>query len=95
LLINSLPFLKATKMTFLFMAFAFITLMGSSDAGLLTYGACQTGCNGVWVACCAAAGATAGVVTVAAAVPAAVIACNVAQGGCMAMCAALLLTPTP
>ena len=78
------------------MALSVLTLMaGQSHAGLLSYGLCQTGCNTVWVACCAAAGTTAGVATGGLAVPAAVLACNIAQGSCMAICAAILLTPTP
>ncbi len=36
-----------------------------SDAGILAllsgYGLCQTGCNAAWVACCTAAGVTAGI----------------------------------
>ena len=62
-------------------------------AGLAVYGVCQTGCNAAWVACVAAAGGTAGVTTGGLAVPAAILACNVAQGACMAACAALALSP--
>ena len=40
-------------------------------------------------------GGTAGVTTGGAAVPAAILACNVAQGACMATCAAIALAPTP
>ncbi len=58
-----------------------------AQAGLLAYGICQTGCNTVWVACVAAAGGVG--------VPAAVLACNAAQGVCMAACIAAGLTPTP
>ena len=77
-----------------------ILFVGSSDGGLLTamasYGMCQTGCNALWVACIAAAGGVAGVSTGGAAVPAVIIACNVAQGVCMAACAAAILAvPTP
>ena len=70
-------------------------LLEESEAGLLAYGICQTGCNSVWVACVAAAGGTAGVTTGGVAVPAAILACNVAQGTCMAACVAAGLTPTP
>lgn len=55
------------------------------------YGACQTACNAGWVSCYAAAGLTAGTVTAGAAMPAAAIACNAAQGVCMASCAAAFL----
>ena len=63
--------------------------------GPVAYGICQTGCNTVWVACVAAAGGTAGVSTGGAGVPAAIVACNAAQGVCMAACIAAGLTPTP
>lgn len=66
-----------------------------TDAGLLAYGICQTGCNACVVACYAAAGFTFGTVTAGAAVPAALIACNAAQGVCMAACVAAGLSPTP
>ena len=77
-----------------------LILLGSlfieeTEAGLLAYGICQTGCNTVWVACVSAAGGTAGVSTGGLAVPAAILACNVAQGTCMAACVAAGLTPTP
>ncbi len=73
-------------------------LPAGADAGLIglaAYGACQTGCNTVWVACVAAAGGTAGVSTGGVAVPAAILACNAAQGVCMAACAGIALAPTP
>ena len=70
-------------------------LIAQTNAGILAYGICQTGCNAVWVACCAAAGGTAGVATGGVGVPAAILACNAAQGVCMAACAAIALTPTP
>ena len=66
-----------------------------TQSGLLAYGICQTGCNAIWVACVAAAGGTAGVSTGGAAVPAAILACNAAQGTCMAACVAAGLSPTP
>jgi hypothetical protein len=78
----------------IFIILALLTLLGGTSGGPLAYGLCQTGCNTVWVACCAAAGATAGVVTGGAGAIPAVLACNVAQGACMAICAAILLTPT-
>ena len=66
-----------------------------AQLGPLAYAICQTGCNTVWVACVAAAGGTAGVSTGGAAVPAAILACNAAQGTCMAACVAAGLSPTP
>lgn len=52
------------------------------------------GCNGIAVACYAAAGFTFGVTVVGG--PPAIVACNVALGGCMATCATVaLLAPTP
>ena len=65
-----------------------------AEAGLLAYAICQTGCNAVWVACCAAAGGTAGVTTGGLAVPAAILACNAAQGVCMTACIAAGFAPT-
>lgn len=62
--------------------------------GPLAYGICQTGCNAVWVACVAAAGGVAGVSTGGAGVPASILACNSAQGVCMAACVAAGLLPT-
>ena len=66
-----------------------------AQSGPLAYAICQTGCNTVWVACVAAAGGTAGVSTGGVAVPAAILACNAAQGTCMAACVAAGLSPTP
>lgn len=65
-----------------------------TQSGPLAYGICQTGCNAVWVACVAAAGGVAGVSTGGIAVPAAILACNAAQGTCMAACVAAGLLPT-
>ena len=72
---------------------ALISTSKAAIVGLAIYGFCQTGCNTAWVACVAAAGGTAGVATAGLAVPAAVAACSVAQGACMAACAALALSP--
>ena len=77
-----------------------ILCFGKADGGLLTamasYGMLQTCCNTVWVACIAAAGGVAGVSTGGVAVPAAILACNVAQGLCMAgIAAAILAVPAP
>ena len=80
-------FSKLILLAVLFFAFA--------QAGPFAAGICYTGCNAVWVACVAAAGGVAGVSTGGLAVPAAIVACNAAQGVCMAACVAALLTPTP
>ncbi|KJA16363.1 hypothetical protein HYPSUDRAFT_115057, partial [Hypholoma sublateritium FD-334 SS-4] len=70
--------------------------IGSANAGLITYGICQTGCNTVAVACYAAAGFTFGTVIAAPATPAVILACNAALGTCSTMCATVaLLAPTP
>jgi hypothetical protein len=65
-----------------------LSLLGYSQAGLLSYGICQTGCNAVVVACYSAAGATFGTVTAGAAAPAVIIGCNAALGVCMSGCIA-------
>lgn len=72
-----------------------ISVCQTADAGLLGYGLCQTGCNGVAVACYSAAGFTFGTVTAGAGIPAVLVACNTALGACMAACAGVALTPTP
>ena len=69
-------------------------LFNTAHSGPLAYGICQSGCNAVWVACVAAAGGVAGVSTGGVAVPAAILACNAAQGVCMAGCVAAGLSPT-
>lgn len=66
-----------------------------ASGGPLAYGICQTGCNGVAVACYAAAGYTFGTVTMGAGVPAAIMACNAALGSCMVACIAAGCAPTP
>merc|ERR1712179_324753 len=81
--------------TFLCIVLVMSLSMPCTQAGPLSYGACQTGCNTVWVACVSAAGGVAGVSTGGAGVPAAILACNTANGVCMATCAALLLAPSP
>ncbi|KAL4072098.1 hypothetical protein J3A83DRAFT_4372086 [Scleroderma citrinum] len=63
-------------------------------AGPLAYALCQTGCNGLAVACYAAAGFTFGVALPAA--PPMILGCNAALGTCMAACAVTaLLAPIP
>ncbi|KAF1797015.1 hypothetical protein FB192DRAFT_1291223 [Mucor lusitanicus] len=65
------------------------------SAGPLAYGICQTGCNALAVACYSAAGFTFGTVTAGAGVPAVILACNAAQGFCMAGCVAAGCAPIP
>ena len=72
----------------------FALLITTVHSGPLAYGICQTGCNTVWVACVAAAGGVAGVTTGGVGVPGSVLACNAAQGVCMAACVAAGLSPT-
>ena len=67
----------------------------TANSGPLAYGICQTGCNAVWVACCAAGGGVAGVSTGGAAVAPAFLACSAAQGVCMTACVAAGFAPTP
>ena len=81
--------MHAVKMIFILFA-----LFATANSGLLAYGICQTGCNAVWVACVTAAGGIAGVTTGGVGVPAAQLACNAAQGVCMAACVAAGLSPT-
>ena len=66
-----------------------------TNGGLLAYGICQSGCNGVAVACYAAAGVTFGTVTGGLGAPPAILACNGALGACMTACVAAGLAPTP
>ncbi|KAI9168152.1 hypothetical protein H9P43_007523 [Blastocladiella emersonii ATCC 22665] len=65
--------------------------------GMLAYGLCQTGCNTAAVACYSAAGLTFGVSvgTLGPVAMAAAAGCSVAQGSCMAACAAMAIAPTP
>ncbi|KAI0360878.1 hypothetical protein OH77DRAFT_1586382 [Trametes cingulata] len=85
------------KLTSIIAPIAFvIAAVPYAQAGLLSYGLCQTGCNTVAVACYAAAGATFGTITAGAGTPAVILGCNAALGKCSATCAALtLLAPIP
>ncbi|CAG8439459.1 13992_t:CDS:2 [Funneliformis caledonium] len=65
------------------------------SAGPISYAICQSACNVGWVSCYASAGLVAGTVTGGLGAPLAAIACNVAQGVCMAACVGLLTAPTP
>ena len=84
---------KADKEGFLLLL-VFIIMANPIQAGPLAYGICQTGCNTVWVTCVAAAGGVAGVSTGGVGTPVAIVACNTAQGICMAACVAAGLSPT-
>jgi hypothetical protein len=66
-----------------------------TEAGLLGYGICQTGCAAVVGACYAAAGAVFGTITAGIGTPPAILACNAAFGQCSAACALVTLLPTP
>lgn len=70
-------------------------LAGTADAGPLSYGICQSGCNALVVACYAAAGFVFGTVTVGVGTPVALMACNAKLGVCMAACVAAGLAPAP
>ena len=83
--------LKMNAVTKIFILF---TLFSTAQSGPLAYAICQTGCNTVWVACVTAAGGIAGVSTGGVGVPASILACNAAQGVCMAACVAAGLSPT-
>ena len=79
----------------LLVALIAVALLPYAAGGPLAYGICQTGCNGVAVACYAAASFTFGTVTAGAGVPAVIVGCNTALGTCMAACVAAGLAPTP
>ena len=70
---------KAVKAILMFLFLLSHVVVG----GPIAYGLCQTGCNGIAVACYAAAGYTFGTVTAGAGVPAAIAGCNTALGACM------------
>ncbi|CAG8544979.1 30828_t:CDS:2 [Racocetra persica] len=72
-----------------------LLLLSTTEAGPITFILCQSACNAGWVSCYAAAGLVAGTVTGGLGAPAAALLCNVAQGACMAACAASFLTPIP
>ncbi len=82
-------------MKILIISIIVLNLISASFQGPIAAGICYSGCNAVWVACVAAAGGVAGVSTGGLGVPAAILACNAAQGVCMASCVAALLSPIP
>ncbi|GAA5804018.1 hypothetical protein EDC94DRAFT_596572 [Helicostylum pulchrum] len=73
----------------------FLSLIGVSYCGLLTYGLCQSGCNALAVACYTAGGATFGTVTAGLGIPSVIAGCNSALGACMLGCIAAGCAPTP
>ncbi|CAG8591141.1 2777_t:CDS:2 [Ambispora gerdemannii] len=80
----------------LFIAFVvLLCALHGTHAGPIAYAVCQTACNLGWVSCYASAGLVAGTVTGGLGAPLAAIACNVAQGVCMAACVGLIAAPTP
>ena len=88
----SLTFSKmASVVKYIVMLAMFIQI---AQSGAQVLGICQTGCNTLWVACVSAARGVAGVFTGGAAIPAAILACNAAQGECMAACIAAGAAPT-
>ncbi|CAB4412621.1 unnamed protein product [Rhizophagus irregularis] len=85
------------KMSFiiLFIMVIFAFQPANVNAGPIAYAVCQSACNIGWVSCYASAGLVAGTITGGLGAPFAAIACNVAQGACMAGCIGLLAAPTP
>jgi hypothetical protein len=82
---------KAIKAILMFLALLSHVVVG----GPIAYGLCQTGCNGLAVACYASAGFVFGTVTAGAGTPAVIVGCNAALGFCMASCIAAAFAPTP
>ncbi|KAF9042497.1 hypothetical protein BJ165DRAFT_1349092 [Panaeolus papilionaceus] len=74
--------------TFTSAAVLAVALLPTVNAGFITYGICQTGCDSLAVACYAAAGFTFGAVAAPLALPA-IVPCNIALGTCSATCAAI------
>ncbi|KAF9114376.1 hypothetical protein BGX27_011009 [Mortierella sp. AM989] len=72
-----------------------LTILGLSSAGPLAYGICQTGCNGLAVACYTAAGFTFGTLTAGLGIPAVIVGCNTGLGTCMVACVVAGFAPTP
>jgi len=71
-------------------AVSFLLFLTLSSAGTA---ACDIShCNAAWVACVTAAGWVPEVATWGAGLPAAILACNAAQGVCMAACMAACVT---
>uniref|UniRef100_A0A914W1N3 Cysteine-rich protein n=1 Tax=Plectus sambesii TaxID=2011161 RepID=A0A914W1N3_9BILA len=56
---------------------------------------CVAACNAGAVACYASAGLVFGTITAGVGTPIAAVLCNLAQGTCMAACAASVIAPTP
>ncbi|KAL7411518.1 hypothetical protein BDY24DRAFT_342943 [Mrakia frigida] len=80
----------------LLLAFLLLALsLPTAYGGPISWGICQTSCNGGYVLCCASAGAVAGTFSLGLGVPAALATCSAIQGTCMALCTPLLIAPTP
>jgi hypothetical protein len=84
----------------MFIKFSCVTIalllsISVSHCGPMTMALIYTACNSAWVACVTAAGGIAGVTTGGVGVPAAIVACNVANGVCMSVGMASLVTPVP
>lgn len=73
--------------------------MAGPAAAVVTVGVCYGACGVAWAACYAVGGFMAGTITAGAGVPAVILACNAAEGTCMAACAAAAaaaaVLPTP
>jgi hypothetical protein len=91
---KSTPAMKFPHLKPLIAFGATVSLIGTTSAGPLAYGVCQSGCAAVVMACYSAAGFTWGA-TLAVTAPATIILCNSAFGQCSAACAVVALTPTP
>ena len=87
--------MKMLSHNIIFVVLIIVANYAPSDAGPLSYGICQTGCNALAVACYAAAGFTFGTVTAGTGVPAVILGCNAGLGICMGSCIAAGFAPTP
>lgn len=79
------------RIPYFFVIFLISSFISDIDGLGVAYGACQTGCCTLAVACYAAAGFTFGTVTAGVGTPVAIVGCNSAFGICSAKCAALTL----
>ena len=67
-----------------------------AQSGILAYAICLSTCKTAWLACYTAAGGTVGISTIGLTVVTPVImACNIAEDVCMAVCDAVCPLPTP
>jgi hypothetical protein len=72
----------------LFFSVSLLFFLGYSQAGLLSYGICQTGCNTLHAACYVAVGLTFGTMTAGSAITAVTMGCSSALGVRMSGCIA-------